>query len=206
MNNQRRNTRTACRPEDGIWSRLPASRRELLGLSLLVTGDAIVTSGSASAAVSTHPPFQLFAPKTFPALRFLDEAGQHISLASFHGKFVLLSIWATWYVPCQKEMATLDRLQAKLGGPHFQVVPVSIDTGGLAPVKEFYARFQIQHLGIYLDPNGSAMQILNLQTIPVTFLIDPDGKAIGLKSGVAVWDSPGMVRFLTHVISSKSSP
>ncbi|MCU4161618.1 TlpA family protein disulfide reductase [Acidiphilium sp. AL] len=183
---------------------MPASRRELLGLPFLVAGSAIVASGSASAAVPAHPPLQLFAPKTFPALRFLDEAGQHISLASFHGKFVLLSIWATWYIPCQKEIATLDRLQAKLGGPHFQIVPVSIDTGGLAPVKEFYARFKIQHLGIFLDPSGSAMEILNLQEIPVSFLINSDGEAIGLRSGTAVWDSPRMVRFLTHVISSKS--
>ena len=204
MNNQRRNTRTACRPEDGVWSRLPASRRELLGLPFLIAGSAIVASGSASAAVPAHPPLQLFAPKTFPALRFLDEAGRHISLVSFHGKFVLLSIWATWYIPCQKEMATLDQLQAKLGGPHFQIVPVSIDTGGLAPVKEFYARFKIQHLGIFLDPSGSTMEILNLQEIPISFLIKPDGKAIGLRSGTAVWDSPRMVRFLTHVISSKS--
>lgn len=195
----------AYRIEGETSSRSPTSRRELLGLTLLVAGNAIMASSSASAAVPAHPPFQLFAPKTFPVLRFLDEAGRHISLASFHGKFVLLSIWATWYIPCQKEMATLDRLQAKLGGPHFQVVPVSIDSGGLVPVKEFYTRFKIQHLGIFLDPDGSAMQILNLQTIPAAFLINPNGKAIGLKSGVAVWDRPRMVRFLTHVISSKSS-
>ena len=163
-----------------------------------------MAASSASAADPAHPPLKVFAPKAFPALKFLDAAGRHISLASFHGKFVLLTIWATWYIPCQREMATLDRLQAKLGGPHFQIVPVSIDTGGLTPVREFYARFQIRHLGIYLDPDGSAMQILNLQTIPVTFLINPDGKAIGLKSGAAVWDSPRMVRFLTHVMSSKS--
>ena len=194
----------AYRQDGEIRSRSPASRRELLGLSLFAAGNAIMASSSASAAIPTHPPLQIFAPKTFPALRFLNEAGRHISLASFHGKFVLLTVWATWYVPCQKEMATLDRLQAKLGGPHFQIVPVSIDTGGLTPVREFYARFQIRHLGIYLDPDGSAMQILNLQTIPVTFLINPDGKAIGLKSGAAVWDSPRMVRFLTHVMSSKS--
>ena len=163
-----------------------------------------MAASSASAADPAHPPLKVFAPKAFPALKFLDAAGRHISLASFHGKFVLLTIWATWYIPCQKEMATLDQLQAKLGGPHFQIVPVSIDTGGLAPVKEFYARFKIQHFGIFLDPSGSTMEILNLQEIPVSFLINSDGEAIGLRSGTAVWDSPRMVRFLTHVISPKS--
>ncbi|MCW8309071.1 TlpA family protein disulfide reductase [Acidiphilium sp. PA] len=180
------------------------SRRGAMVLSVLVAGRLIVAAHAASTADPAHPPLQLFAPKPFPALKFMDQAGRHISLASFHGRAVLLCIWATWYVPCQKEMVTLDRLQAKLGGPHFQIVPVSIDTGGLAPVQDFYAQFKIRHLGIFLDPSGSAMEILNLQEIPVSFLIDPDGMEIGLESDAPVWDSPSMVRFLTHVISSKS--
>ena len=181
------------------------SRRGIIALSLLVAGRSIAAARAASAAVPAHPPLHLFAPKPFPALNFTDQAGRPLSLASFHGRFVLLSIWATWYVPCQKEMVTLDRLQAELGGPHFKIVPVSIDTGGLAPVQEFYARFKIRHLGIYLDPDGSAMTSLDLQDIPAAFLIDPNGKAIGLRSGTPVWDSTRMVKFLTHVISSNSS-
>ncbi|MEE3502933.1 TlpA disulfide reductase family protein [Acidiphilium acidophilum] len=180
------------------------SRRGVMALSVVVAGTSIVGARAASTAIPAHPPLQSFAPKPFPALKFMDQTGRPLSLASFHGRFVLLSIWATWYVPCQKDMITLDRLQAERGGPHFVIVPVSIDTGGLAPVQDFYARFKIQHLGIYLDPNGSAMQTLNLQTIPAAFLIDPAGEAIGLKSGVATWDSSRMVKFLTHVMSSKS--
>ncbi|MCW8308041.1 TlpA family protein disulfide reductase [Acidiphilium sp. PA] len=194
----------ASRKEGVIKDRHHVSRRGVLRLSVLVAGGSTVAVRAASTAVAADPPLRMFAPKPFPELKFLDAAGRHLSLASFHGKFVLLSIWATWYVPCQKEMATLDRLQVKVGGPHFQIVPVSIDTGGLVPVRDFYNRFKIKHLGIYLDPDGSALQTLNLQTIPAAFLIDPNGKAIGLKSGVAVWDSPRMVEFLTHVMSTKS--
>ena len=53
-----------------------------------------------------------------------------MSLADFRGKVVLLNIWATWCAPCRREMPTLERLQAELGGPDFEVVALSIDRQG----------------------------------------------------------------------------
>ena len=50
------------------------------------------------------------------------------TLANWRGRTVLLNLWATWCVPCRREMPALDALQAKLGGPDFQVVAVNIDT------------------------------------------------------------------------------
>ena len=67
------------------------------------------------------------APKPIAAIQFENADGQPRSLADFRGKVVLLNIWATWCVPCRKEMPTLDRLQAKLGGADFEVVALSID-------------------------------------------------------------------------------
>ena len=56
-------------------------------------------------------------PRPLPELRFVDGEGRALTIADFRGKLVLLNIWATWCVPCRREMPTLDRLQAKLGGP-----------------------------------------------------------------------------------------
>ena len=64
-----------------------------------------------------------------PNLRFADASGKPLSLADWQGKTVLLNLWATWCVPCRQEMPTLDALEAKLGGPNFQVVAVNIDRG-----------------------------------------------------------------------------
>jgi hypothetical protein len=63
------------------------------------------------------------APKAVGAISFRDERGQVRTLADFNGKVVLLNLWATWCVPCREEMSALDRLQAALGGPDFEVVP-----------------------------------------------------------------------------------
>src|SRR3546814_20235687 len=52
-------------------------------------------------------------PRPVPNLSFVDGDGRAMTLTGFRGKVVLLTIWATWCVPCRDEMRTLDRLQAK---------------------------------------------------------------------------------------------
>ena len=51
---------------------------------------------------------------------------------------LLLNVWATWCAPCRDEMPALDRLQQRLGGPGFEVVALSIKSGGVSAVKRFY--------------------------------------------------------------------
>lgn len=183
-------------------TRSAASRRGFLALA--ASGAALGLPRSGAAAIPNAPPLYITTPKPLPPFKFSDASGRPLTLASFHGKFVLLNIWATWCIPCRKEMPTLDRLQAKLGGSHFEVVPVSIDTGGLAAVKKFYAEIKIEHLGIFLDPSGSAMQVLSLEGIPTSFLIDPNGRQIGRETGGTVWDTPSVIRFLKHQISGRA--
>lgn len=141
------------------------------------------------------------APKPVAAITFEDAQGGKRSLADFHGKVVLLNIWATWCVPCRKEMPALDRLQTTLGGDGFEVVPLSIDRGGMDVVRKFYAEVGIQKLGIYRDISGSATRQLGAVGIPTTLLIDRKGREIGRLIGPAEWDSPGVVEFLRCVIS-----
>ena len=63
-----------------------------------------------------------------PDLAFKDASGRELKLADWRGRTVLLNLWATWCVPCRREMPALDALQALLGGADFEVVAVTIDT------------------------------------------------------------------------------
>ena len=65
-------------------------------------------------------------PRPVPEIQFENGQGEAIGLADFRGKIVLLNIWATWCAPCRREMPTLDRLQAELGGPDFHRVFVAV--------------------------------------------------------------------------------
>jgi len=133
-----------------------------------------------------------------------DGAGARRKLSDFRGKFVLLNIWATWCIPCRKEMPTLDRLQGRLGGPDFEVVVLSIDRKGPDVVRKFYADVGIRNLAVNIDAKAEATSALATVGVPTTLLIDRQGQEIGRLIGPAVWDSPEMIDFLKTTIAQKA--
>jgi thiol-disulfide isomerase/thioredoxin len=143
------------------------------------------------------------APKPLPEIAIADGEGKVGALSDFRGKVVLLNIWATWCVPCRKEMPTLDRLQAQLGGPGFEVVTLSIDRGGAGTVRKFYGEIGIQHLAVQLDAKAEAPSALGTFGLPTTLLIDRQGWEIGRLIGPAEWDSREMIRFLKTTIAQQ---
>ena len=136
------------------------------------------------------------APRDMPEVRFVTEDGTTKTLADFRGKVILLNIWATWCPPCVKEMPTLDALQADLGGPGFEVVTLSIDTGGVAVVRRFFDKVGIRHLTLYVDQTMLSYTNLRVIGLPTTLLINADGKEIGRLIGPADWNDPDMKTFL----------
>jgi thiol-disulfide isomerase/thioredoxin len=135
-------------------------------------------------------------PQAVPELSFVDGDGRELALADFRGRTILFNVWATWCVPCREEMPALDRLQAKLGGSGFEVVPLSIDREGLPKVKAFYKEFGLKAVGIYVDTSGKAAYRLGAVGIPTTLLINPEGLEAGRLIGPAEWDSPELVTII----------
>jgi len=135
-------------------------------------------------------------PRAVPEIRFVDREGRALTLADFRAQPVILNIWATWCVPCRKEMPSLDRMQAEFGAAQLTVLPLSIDRQGLPAVKKFYDELGLSSLGMYLDQSGAAASELNAVGVPVTLLIDREGREIGRKVGPAEWDSPEIVALI----------
>ncbi len=133
------------------------------------------------------------APRRLPAFTFRDGTGKAFTLADFKGKTVLLNLWATWCVPCRKEMPTLDALQRALGGAEFEVVALNLDTRDLEKPKRFLAEINARDLAFYEDQSLSAFEALKragrVVGLPTTFLIDGQGCELGLLAGPAEWAS-----------------
>ena len=173
-------------------------------LGLIVLGIALVLAQPASAA-DTPQKFALqAAPKPVPEIQFQDSEGKALTLQDFRGKVVLLNIWATWCLPCRREMPTLDRLQGKLGGPDFQVLALSIDRGGFEAITTFYAEVGVKNLAMYLDSSTEAASTLGAVGLPTTLLIDRDGREIGRLVGPAEWDSSDMIAFIRSYLPKQS--
>ncbi len=180
-----------------------------LSLLAVVLGMRLSTPGSPSRETSLPKAagiMPVIPPKPVPRLAFSDGEGRPLGLADFKGRAVLVNFWATWCVPCRREMPALDRLQAKLGGPAFQVLAISIDRQGIAAVRAFYRGLGLRSLGINLDASGKALAALGLEGIPVTLLIDRDGREIGRKLGALEWDSPAVVDAIRRSLALTEQP
>jgi thiol-disulfide isomerase/thioredoxin len=131
---------------------------------------------------------------------FLDAEERETSLRAFRGRLVLLNFWATWCAPCIREMPSLDRLQAKLGGEGLAVVAVSEDFKGREVVVPFFERLGLEALDTYLDPDGTLAAAVGVAGLPTTLLIDREGRVIGGLEGPAEWDSDEAIRFIRHYL------
>ena len=139
-------------------------------------------------------------PKPLPELTFKDADGKPRTLADFKGRTVLLNLWATWCVPCRKEMPALDALQGKLGGEDFQVVAVNIDTRNLDKPKAWLQEVGVNRLGYFADPSAKIFQDLKAIGkafgMPTTLLVDRNGCELGTIAGPAEWASQDAVRLI----------
>ncbi|QEW23688.1 Cytochrome c biogenesis protein TlpA (plasmid) [Marinibacterium anthonyi] len=133
----------------------------------------------------------------------MDGDERDLTLADFEGRVVLLNIWATWCPPCREEMPTLDALQARLGGPDFHVLPLSIDRAGLEPVRRFYRETDIRNLDLYIAEDTRAMLALAVVGLPTTILIDRMGRELGRLAGPAEWNSPEAVAQISALIDER---
>jgi thiol-disulfide isomerase/thioredoxin len=140
----------------------------------------------AALAVAEHP-------LRVPDLAFHDAAGTERRLSDWRGRTVLVNLWATWCVPCRKEMPALDTLEGKLGGPGFEVVAVNIDTRESDKPHAWLEAVGVSRLAYYADPSAKVFQDFKLIGfgfgLPTTLLIDPSGCEIGNVAGPAEWAS-----------------
>src|SRR5436853_7092474 len=132
-------------------------------------------------------------PRRVPDLSFRDGEGKPVRLADFRGQSVLLNLWATWCVPCRKEMPALDRLQGRIDGKDLAIVAINIDTGDPAKPHRFLSEAGIKNLAYYEDPSTNVFQELKrvgrAVGLPTSILIDGAGCEIGYLSGPAEWSS-----------------
>jgi thiol-disulfide isomerase/thioredoxin len=133
---------------------------------------------------------RLAEPQDIPDLTFNDAEGKPRRLSEWRGKAVLLNLWATWCAPCKTEMPSLDRLQAKLGGDKFTVLALNTDRTGPKEPAAFYAKQGITHLGLYNDETAQANVTMRAEGLPLTVILNAEGREIARLLGPADWDSP----------------
>src|ERR1700737_753063 len=172
----------ACRPAVDLARKLaPLAHGELAALTMATT------------------------PLRLPDLAFEDADGKPKKLSDWRGRTVLVNLWATWCVPCRKEMPALEGLQAKLGGPDFEVVAVNIDTRDPEKPKDFLKQTHLTRLGYFSDQKAKVFQDLKAigraLGMPTSVLVDGQGCEIATLAGPAEWDSDDAVKLIKAAVN-----
>jgi thiol-disulfide isomerase/thioredoxin len=139
-------------------------------------------------------------PLRLPDLAFEDASGKPKKLSDWRGRTVLVNLWATWCVPCRKEMPALESLQTRLGGANFEVVAVNIDTRDPEKPKNFLKDANLTRLGYYSDQNAKVFQDLKAVGralgMPTSVLVDGQGCEIATIAGPAEWASDDALKLI----------
>ncbi len=116
-----------------------------------------------------------------PLFRLPSPAGQVIRLSDLRGKIVLVNFWATWCVPCRREIPDLVNLQAEWGD-RVQIVGVDLQETP-ADVVPFATRMQINY-PLPIDFNGEVASSYKIRGLPTTFFLDGQGVIRDLRIGL----------------------
>lgn len=158
----------------------------------------LVGIGSAIAATPGEVPVGALLPEA--PLNGL--AGGSSKLSSFRGKPLLINVWASWCGPCRAEMGSIERLHRRHGGKAFNIVGISTDDDHAAAAN--FVKVSGVSFPNYIDRNLALENLLGANRLPLTILIDEEGRVIKRIAGSRAWDSPEAINLITQAFRLKA--
>ena len=116
-------------------------------------------------------------PLSIKELKFKDFNLNDVDLTNKKGNIMILNFWATWCVPCKKEMPSLEEL-SKLY-PEVTIYPVNLEKPNKDKTKFFFKSLDIENLKIYFDPEFKLVKYFKMRGVPTSILIDKEGREFG---------------------------
>lgn len=125
-------------------------------------------------------------------------------LKEFLGKPLIINVWASWCGPCRQEMASLERLNRRYGGKHLTVIGISTDDypdKAMAFLQQYKTTFS--H---FIDTRLFLENMLGADRLPLTLLIDAQGRVLEKVYGAKEWDSPEIVEAVRKTFRISDKP
>ncbi|MCF8721575.1 peroxiredoxin family protein [Nitrospina gracilis] len=165
-------------------------RHFFFGLAiLLAAGLLFAATAVADTETTPAPPF---------TLKSLD--GGKRSLQDYRGRYLLLNFWATWCGPCKIEMPSLEALHRRFEAANLTVLGVSNDPFGERVVEPFMKAYDLT-FPVLLDPNQEISKRYGVHSLPTTFLIDPEGRILGVLAGAEDWSKPETIAYFMDLLN-----
>jgi thiol-disulfide isomerase/thioredoxin len=119
-------------------------------------------------------------------------------LSEFRGRPLLINVWASWCAPCRAEMASLERLAWREPLGQFAVIGISTDDypeRARAWLKQSNAT--ISH---FIDRQLEMENMLGATQLPLTVLVDAQGRVLEKVYGAREWDGPQALEFIAKTL------
>lgn len=142
------------------------------------------------------------APRPLPDAAFLAEGGGEARLADWRGRVLVVNFWATWCAPCREEMPALDALARAMGGADLAVLTIATGRNSPEAMRRFFAEHGIAALPLHADPKGVLGRAAGILALPVTLLLDREGREIGRLTGGADWNAPEARALLAALLAA----
>jgi len=139
-----------------------------------------------------------------PQTPFTDKDGNTVTLADFKGKVVLLNLWATWCPPCIREMPGLNDVAKTFKDEDFVVLAVATGRQGREKPDDFLEKRKLTAMESYLDKGQAFLKVMKINSLPVSFIIDKEGRMRGGVKGRTEWDAPEAVEALRKLLKNQS--
>ena len=133
-------------------------------------------------------------PIEIKELKFQDFNLNEVDLTEKKGNIMILNFWATWCVPCKKEMPSLDELSKNY--PEILVYPINLEKPNQDKTRKFFTDLKISKLNIYFDPKFSLVKSFKMRGVPTSILIDKNGKEFARVIGEVNFLDESFINFL----------
>lgn len=122
-------------------------------------------------------------------------------LSDFRGKPLIINVWASWCGPCQEEMGSLEKLSRRYGGRQFNVIGVSTDD--YVDRAELFLKKTNTTFSNFIDQKLFLEHMLGAERLPLTLLVDAQGRVLAKFTGAKEWDGPEMVAVIAKAFRVK---
>ena len=116
-------------------------------------------------------------PIEIKELKFKDFNLNEVDLTDKKGNIMILNFWATWCVPCKKEMPSLEKLSKEY--PEIMIYPINLEKPNQIKTQKFFTDLEISKLNIYFDPEFSLVKSFNMRGVPTSILINKNNQEFG---------------------------
>ncbi len=136
-----------------------------------------------------------------PDFRIANIHGGTMTLSEHRGKVVLINFWATWCGPCRAEMPSMEALYRSHLQHQFEILAISIDTGGPSRVRSYVDDFGFT-FPVLLDDDYRVNDLYRVRVAPTSFLVDRQGKIVKRIQGAKDWNHPEVRGWIDRLIDA----